>query len=102
MIEIKKAHQFIVFSVNSIAQYAINDYIDVVKLNELGSFINKKRFFRNLLNETKFELLPCEGTYFQIASYANFSDENDIDFTKKLVTDYGVATIPLSPFTEKK
>jgi methionine aminotransferase len=50
------------------------------------------------MQATKFELLPCEGSYFQIASYKTISTENDIDFTKKLVTHYGVAAIPLSPF----
>jgi methionine aminotransferase len=99
MNEIKKVHQFLVFSVNSIAQYAINDYIDLVKVSELGTFYQQKRdYFSNLLQETKFELLPCEGSYFQVASYKNISSENDLDFTKRLVTEYGVATIPLSPF----
>lgn len=99
MIEIKKVHQFLVFSVNSLAQYAINDYLDLVKVSELSGFYQQKRdFFRNLLKETKLELLSCEGTYFQLASYANISDESDLDFTRKLVTDYGVATIPLSVF----
>lgn len=99
MNEIKKVHQFLVFSVNSLAQYAINDYLDLVKVSELSSFYQQKRdFFRNLLKETKFELLPCEGTYFQLASYANISNESDIDFTRKLVTNFGVATIPLSVF----
>jgi methionine transaminase len=99
MKEIKKVHQFLVYSVNSIAQYAINDYLDVVQVAELGDFYQQKRdFFRKLMLETKFELLPCEGSYFQMASYANFSDQNDLDFTKTLVTQFGVATIPLSPF----
>jgi len=99
MKEIKKVHQFLVFSVNSIAQYAINDYMDLVMVSELGTFYQQKRdFIRGLMKETKFELLPCEGSYFQVASYANFSNENDLDFTKRLVTEYGVATIPLSPF----
>lgn len=99
MLEIKKVHQFLVFSVNCLAQYAINDYLDIVAINSLGSFYQQKRdFFRNLMQETKFELLPCEGTYFQLASYASFSEETDLDFTKRLVTDFGVATIPLSPF----
>ena len=99
MDEIKKVHQFLVFSVNSIAQYALNDYLDVVDITSLGSFYQQKRdYFRNLLANTKFELLPCEGSYFQLASYKNISEENDIDFTKRLVQEYGVATIPLSPF----
>lgn len=99
MKEIKKVHQFLVFSVNSISQYAINDYMEVIQVEELGKFYQQKRdFFRNLLEQTKFDLLPCEGSYFQIASYASICDASDLDFTKKLVTDYGVATIPLSPF----
>lgn len=99
MKEIKKVHQFLVFSVNSIAQYAINDYLDLAQVKELGKFYQQKRdFFRNLLQQTKFQLLPCEGSYFQVASYATISSENDLDFTKRLVKDYGVATIPLSPF----
>ncbi len=99
MIEIKKVHQFLVFSVNSVVQYAINDYLDSVILSELSPFYQQKRdFFRNLLQETKFELLPCEGSYFQLVSYKLLSKENDMDFTKKLVKEYGVSTIPLSPF----
>ncbi|MEC4005549.1 methionine aminotransferase [Flavobacterium sp. SUN052] len=99
MKEIKKVHQFLVFSVNSLAQYALNDYIEMVDISQLGTFYQQKRdFFRNLMKETKFELLPCEGSYFQIASYKLISDENDLDFTKRLVKEYGVATVPLSPF----
>ncbi len=99
MNEIKKVHQFLVFSVNSVAQYALNDYMDIVEVAELGKFYQQKRdFFRKLLHETKFEILPCEGSYFQIASYISFSNENDIEFTKRLVKEIGVAAIPLSPF----
>ena len=99
MQEIKKVHQYLVFSVNSVAQYAINDYLDSVQVSDLRIFYQQKRnFFRSLLQETRFELLPCEGSYFQLASYAAISNENDLEFTKRLVTEFGVATIPLSPF----
>ena len=99
MDEIKKVHQYLVFSVNSIAQYALCEYLDVVQINTLGRFYQQKRdLFRTLLQDSRFELLPCEGSYFQTVSYATISDENDIDFTKRLVQDFGVAAIPLSPF----
>ncbi|MBP6557177.1 MAG: aminotransferase class I/II-fold pyridoxal phosphate-dependent enzyme [Flavobacterium sp.] len=99
MREIKKVHQFMVFSVSSIAQHALNEYIDLVEVKALGQFYQQKRdFFRNLIKDTKLELLPCEGTYFQVASYANISEENDLDFTKRLITEFGVATIPISIF----
>ncbi|PKP16248.1 MAG: methionine aminotransferase [Bacteroidetes bacterium HGW-Bacteroidetes-23] len=97
--EVKKVHQYLVFSVNSLAQAAINEYLNVFHIEEVSKLYHQKRnFFQNLLKETAFELLPCEGTYFQTASYQNISEENDLDFTKRLVTEFGVATIPLSVF----
>lgn len=97
--EVKKVHQYLVFSVNSLAQASINEYLNVFHIEEVSKLYHQKRdFFQNLLKETAFELLPCEGTYFQTASFQNISDENDIDFTKRLVTEFGVSTIPLSVF----
>jgi len=99
MIEIKKVHQFLVFSVNSIAQVALSKYLDKVNVNELGAFYQDKRdLFRNLIKESRFELLPSEGSYFQVASFANISDESDMDFSKRLVKEHGVASIPMSVF----
>lgn len=99
MKEIKKVHQFLVFSVNSICQVAISDYLDWVDLNEISPFYQEKRdYFRALLKNSRFELMPCEGTYFQVVSYAKISNESDVDFCKQLITDYGVAAIPISTF----
>ena len=99
MIEINKVHQFLVFSVNSVSQVALSKYLDLVDVNALGKFYQDKRdLFRNLIKESRFELLPSEGTYFQVANYSNISTENDVDFTKRMVTEFGVATIPMSVF----
>ncbi|MEZ0130288.1 methionine aminotransferase [Flavobacterium sp. LBUM151] len=99
MKEIKKVHQFLVFSVNSISQVAISQYLNIVDVNLLGKFYQEKRdYFQQLLQNSRFELKPCEGTYFQVASYANISNEDDVTFCKKLITDHGVAAIPISTF----
>lgn len=99
MKEIKKVHQFLVFCVNSVSQSVLADYLPLVKTEELGGFYQEKRnFFREKLQSSRFELLDCEGTYFQLASYQKISDESDIDFTKRLATEFGVAAIPLSVF----
>lgn len=99
MKEIKKVHQFLVFCVNSVAQATLADYLDKVDVSSLGLFYQEKRdLFRSLIKESNFRLLPSEGTYFQVASYADISDESDVDFTKRLVKEFGVATIPLSVF----
>jgi len=97
--EIKKVHQFLVFSVNSISQAAISEYLNVVDVNLLGKFYQEKRdYFQKLLQNSHFELKPCEGTYFQVASYTNISNDDDVTFCKKLITDHGVAAIPISTF----
>jgi methionine aminotransferase len=99
MKEIKKVHQFLVFSVNSICQVAISEYLDFVSVNEIGKFYEEKRdYFRHLLKDSKFNLMPCEGTYFQVASYASISDKSDVDFCKWLISEHGVAAIPISTF----
>ena len=99
MKEIKKVHQFLVFCVNSICQVAISKYLDLVSLDELGTFYQEKRdYFRELLQNSRFELMPCEGTYFQVASFASISNENDMDFCRRLIVEYGVAAIPISTF----
>jgi methionine aminotransferase len=99
MIEIKKVHQFLVFCVNSVAQVALSKYMDHVDVNQLGSFYQDKRdLFRNLIKDSRFELLKSQGSYFQVASYASISNESDVDFTKRLVLEHGVATIPMSVF----
>lgn len=99
MKEIKKVHQFLVFSVNSICQVAICEYLDLVSVNEIGKFYEEKRdYFRHLLKDSKFNLMPCEGTYFQVASYASISDKNDVEFCKWLISEHGVAAIPISTF----
>ncbi len=99
MNEIKKVHQFVVFSVNSLSQAAICEYLDVVDVKQIGPFYQEKRdYFRTLLQASRFELMPCEGTYFQVVSYATISDMNDVDFCKWLITEHGVAAIPISNF----
>jgi methionine aminotransferase len=103
MTEIKKVHQFNVFSVNSVAQQSLAEYLKVVDVNSLGQFYQEKRdMFRNLLSNSKFKLLPCEGTYFQTADYSAISNENDVSFCKRLTIEFGVAAIPLSVFNENE
>ncbi|MFT5251241.1 MAG: methionine aminotransferase [Flavobacteriales bacterium] len=101
MKEIKKVHQFLVFSVNSICQVAISEYLDCVAVDEISFFYKEKRdYFRSLLANSRFQLLPCEGTYFQVASYAAISTESDVAFCKLLIIEHGVAAIPISTFYE--
>uniref|UniRef100_UPI0040484781 aminotransferase class I/II-fold pyridoxal phosphate-dependent enzyme n=1 Tax=Flavobacterium sp. TaxID=239 RepID=UPI0040484781 len=101
MYEMKKVHQFLVFSVNSFSQHAIAEYLDVVDFSEVSKMYQKKRdLFQGLLKNSRFELMPCDGTYFQVVNYNAISKENDVEFAKKLITKFGVAAIPISVFYE--
>ncbi len=99
MNEIKKVHQFLVFSVNSFSQHAISEYLDVVDFSEVSKMYQRKRdLFQNLIKNSRFELMPCDGTYFQVVNYNQISSKNDVDFAKELIVNHGVASIPISVF----
>lgn len=100
--EIKKVHQYLVFSVNSVAQKTLADYISTTDVTNLGGFYQDKRDrFKQLMAKSKFEFLPSEGTYFQTVRYNAISDLPDVSFCEWLVKDIGVAAIPLSVFYEE-
>ncbi|MDD5249571.1 MAG: pyridoxal phosphate-dependent aminotransferase [Rhodocyclaceae bacterium] len=101
MAEFRKAHQFIVFAVNHPAQLALADFMreDPGFAAALADFYRGKRdFLRAQLAGSRFELLPCAGTYFQLARYAAISAEPDTAFAQRLTREHGVATIPVSVF----
>ena len=102
--EFRKVHQFNVFTVNTPMQYGLAAYMqDPAPYLELPAFYDAKRqLFRDGLANTKFRLLPCEGTYFQCVSMADLAvperDLPDADFCQWLTREIGVAAIPLSAF----
>ncbi|MEJ7692474.1 methionine aminotransferase [Daejeonella sp.] len=100
MSEFRKVHQFQIFSVNTPVQYAIADFLsERGNYLELSNFFQvKKNFFSNLLRDTRFDLLPCYGSYFQSVQYSRISDEKDTDLAKRLTIEFGVASIPVSAF----
>jgi methionine aminotransferase len=101
--EIIKVHQYLVFSVNSLAQSVLGAYLPLSNIEQLGQFYKEKRdTFRQALSGSRFTLLPCEGAYFQLASFAVISNKSDIDFCEELTKKHGVAAIPVSAFYSNK
>ena len=99
MTEIRKVHQFNVFSVNSVGQATLANYLQHIEVSKLGGFYREKRdLFQQLMKESRFRLLPCEGTYFQTADYSEISELNDVEFCRELTISHGVAAIPVSVF----
>ena len=96
----RQLHQFIGFSVNTPAQFALAQYLNLDKREAPNTLLQGKRdYFLELMKETPFTLLaPAAGSYFQLASYAHMSDLPDRTFATLLTEKYGVATIPISAF----
>jgi methionine aminotransferase len=101
MAEFRKLHQWNVFSVNSFLQHALAAYLqDSAHYTYLGEFYgNKRNYFREIMAGTKFRMLPCEGTFFQLADYSDISDMDDVAFAKWMTVEHGVTTIPVSVFS---
>jgi methionine aminotransferase len=101
--EFRKVHQFAVFAVNTPAQHGIASYIaDPKPYVGLSSFYQAKRdAFRAGLASTRFELLACEGTYFQCVRYDAVSTLSEDAFARWLTSEIGVAAIPVSAFCRK-
>lgn len=100
MREVRKVHQFTVFSVNTPLQYAIAEYIsEPSRYEQLGSFFEKKRdMLWQALENSGFRPLPSAGTYFQLIDYSALSSDGDRALAERLVVEAGVATIPVSAF----
>jgi methionine transaminase len=100
MAEFRKVHQFLVFCCNTPIQHALADFLKQKEhYSELGKFYQKKRdHFNGLIKNSKFDLVPSAGTYFQLLSYKRLSEEKDTDYAIRLTKEHGIASIPMSVF----
>ncbi len=100
MKEFRKVHQFNCFSVFTPAQVALAEFVkNKDAYLSLSSFMQQKRdYFIQLMQQTKFTLQPSYGSYFICGTYERISDEADKDLAIRLTKEAGVATIPVSAF----
>lgn len=99
--EVRKVHQYLTFSVNTPAQLAIADMLrhQPEHYRELPAFYQARRDRLIAgLQHSRFNVLPCEGTYFLLVDYSAISDLDDVSFCQWLTKEVGVAAIPLSVF----
>jgi methionine transaminase len=102
--EVKKTHQFIVYSVNTPIQYALAEYLkEPANYIHLGKFYQQKRdFFLQQMSGSSFEPLKSEGSYFQVFSYRKISDRADVEMAEEMTKKHKVACIPVSVFYKDK
>ncbi len=104
MSELRKVHQFNVFSVNHPMQKALAAYLqNENRYLELSAFYQQKRdLFLSLIKDSRFKFTPSKGTYFQLLDYSGITQENDVDFAKRLTVDNKLTSIPISVFYDTK
>ena len=104
MSEFRKIQQFQGFSVNTPAQFALAEFLqDEPDFDAIcKSYHTKRDLFISLLKGSKFDLVPTQSTFYQILDYSKISDESDVDFALRLITDYGISTVPFSAFQHEK
>jgi methionine aminotransferase len=100
MAEFRKVHQYNVFTVNTPMQHGLAAYMrDPEPYLALPAFYQRKRdLFRAGLANTRFTLLPGDGTYFQCVRYDGISDLGESEFAQWLTREIKVAAIPVSAF----
>jgi methionine transaminase len=98
--EFRKFHQFNAFSCFMPTQVALATFLkEPSHYLSLPDFMQEKRdYFQKLMSATRFTALPTHGSYFQLYSYKDITDEPDAVFAKNLVAKCGVAAIPVSAF----
>jgi methionine aminotransferase len=98
--ELRKVHQFMVFTVPSPFQHALATYTaDSSTYLSLPDFYQVKRdYLSNGLKHTRFKVLPSPGTFFLLADYSDISNQKEADFAIWLTQTHGVTVIPVSAF----
>ncbi len=100
MDEIRKIHQFMVFTADTPMQYAFAEALaNPQSYLGLADFYQQKRdLLVNALQDSRFELLPTRGSFFMLVRFSHFSPLSDDEFVLSLIRDHQVSSIPLSAF----
>jgi len=96
-----KAHQYITFTTPPNLQTAVayglgkeDGYFEGMR----ADFQRSRDRFAAGLRDLGFQVLPSAGTYFLNLDIAPLGESDDVDFCRRLVTESGVAAIPVSAF----
>jgi len=94
----------VAFSTSTPVQYAYADFLeDESHYLTLPQFYQAKRdLFRVLVKPSRFKLLDCSGSYFQLLGYEKIGNEQDYDMAVKLTREQGIASVPVSVFYHDK
>ena len=63
-----------------------------------GFYQAKRDLFCELLQDSRFNVSPSQGTYFQLLGFAAISSESDSALARRWTCEQGIASIPISVF----
>jgi N-succinyldiaminopimelate aminotransferase len=96
-----KSHQFLAFTTAPNLQHAVayglakdDAYFEGMRKN----FARSRDRFTDGLRTLGFDVIPSQGTYFLNIDIAPLGESDDVAFCRRLVTEHGVAAIPVSAF----
>lgn len=93
--------QYISYSANAPAQYAIAKYLDVFDPDISKKIMQAKRdIFNEMIKETPLQIeKQAEGSVFQVVNFRTISKSmTDVEFSKWLTIEKKVSCLPLSAF----
>jgi methionine aminotransferase len=102
--EMRKVHQFNTFTIATSLQQAIAQYLKARPEcgSDLAGFFQAKRDLLSAeLTGNGFRVVRSAGSYFQLVDYSQLADMGDFAMAERLLTEAGVATIPLSVFYQQ-
>ncbi len=96
-----KAHQFLTFTTPPNLQAGVAHGLmkdDAYFAGMRADFQRSRDRLAAGLSALGLSVLPAQGTYFLNIDIAPLGETDDVDFCQRLVTQHGVATIPVSAF----
>ena len=100
--EIRKVHQFVVFSVSTPMQHGLATYIrQHARLEQLSPFYQQKRDrLKAGLEGSAFRPLNSQGTFFLLVDTSALGDLKEKELARRLTIEHGIGAIPVSAFYE--
>jgi methionine aminotransferase len=97
--ELRKILQFTTYAAPTPLQQAMADVLDASTYLSLPALFRGKRDrFLAGLRGSRFEFVPTSGGYFQLLDYSAISAVPDTQFADLLISEHGVAGLPVSGF----
>ena len=101
---IRKIHQWTTFTINTPGQHAVAEgfiQFDTYLPEFRSIYQQKKDTALEMLKDSPFQPLPCNGTYFMMVALPEGKYLHDVDAAEQLIKKQGVATIPPSCFYKR-